>query len=221
MWASGSSCHQAAAGCLLGRIRLWLHKSTRWPKSKTRGRGSEPKNVFESGLFGTKLRTSNGHFDVKSWLIGKHPGAGKTEGKRRRGWQRMRWLDSITDSMDLILSKLWETVKDREGWHAAVHGVSKSQTLLSDWTTTKMHTFLWTPSPLTLHVPRTLRPYSLDRMTLTSAEVAGQASQIVRLQAHPYSTHGPGWVSKASFLRARSLHSTKKKALKLEHAYSG
>ena len=66
--------------------------------------------------------------DVKSWLIGKDPDAGKTEGKRRRGWQMMRWLDSITDSMKMNLSKLWETVKDREGWHAAVHEVTKSWT---------------------------------------------------------------------------------------------
>ena len=62
---------------------------------------------------------------------------GKSEG-RRRGWQRMRWLDSITDSLDMSLSKLREMVNDRDGWHAAVHGVMKSQTQLSDWTTTEL-----------------------------------------------------------------------------------
>ena len=153
------STYSRGYGLPSGHVQLWEldHKKGRMPKNwclqnvvleKTPESPLDSKEIKPVNFKGDQLWIFTGRTDAEAeapvfWssdgnreLVGKVPDAGKIDGRKRRECQRMRWLDSINDAVNMNLGKLWEMVRDRDAWHVAVRGVTKIWTRLDDWTTT-------------------------------------------------------------------------------------
>ena len=137
MWELG---HKEGWALKIDAFELWCwRRRLRVPWTARRSNQSILKEINpEYSLEGLMLKLKLqyfGHLNRRADSLEKTPMLGKIEGKRRSGQQKMRWLDSVTDSMDMNLRNLWEIVEDRGAWCASIYGVTKSQTQLSNWTT--------------------------------------------------------------------------------------
>ena len=168
-WAPGNWCFELWCWRRLSRVPC----TTRRPNQSVIKEIS-PEYSLEGLMLKLKLQYF-GHLMQRTGLLEKTWMLGKTEGKRRTGWQRMRWLDGITDLMDVSLDKLQELVMDRQAWSAAVYGVTKSWTRLSNWTYQPSSSLLW---------PITIFPWSISHLAPFSVRLDMNCPPEHKIQGH-------------------------------------
>ena len=146
--------HFRLEGMELGSLVLYREELSKGIVNKKHYNQSTLKEINpEYSLEGLMLKLKLQYFGYLLWtsnLLENILMLGKIEGRRRRGWQRMRWLDGNTDSIDMNLGKLWDIVRDREALRAAVHGMANSQTWLGDWRTGTTFLISFTEEPATI-----------------------------------------------------------------------